>query len=601
MISDVLLSKCRTDSERETALFFDSIGLTCVDLSFKIKNKDNDKLDLGEIDGIFLDTENEVIIIYDDCKKKEKDNAKITTFFTKCKSSDFIDQIYAIKDVPQYKIYILYIDKLRKNNNENDIAFKHIDKDNTYILFKEDFEYFQLLVEGIGAWAKNDLYNLINIKPNQMRVGITATQVYIGNTPAYIFVDRSDRILRYSYISRRRDNDHGYQRMVDFKRIKIIKEALESGNLIGFPTSILLNSTDKINTNPYPKSDCPKIIELTIPNNYSGCRVVDGQHRLLSFSKLSLSEQSKHYLPIVLMDNLDNESEIKLFLDINDNAKSVDPSLRYDLIAQSEWSKTSENYLVKIAVNIVKEIEKSSPFKDKSIFKGNIGDNKKSHITLKSFVDSIKKNKLVDFEGGLLQSQGNIDDILNPSKYIREFLIFINKEAKDKEYFYSNRGIELICSLISHIVSIHQGVDIPKLIKEYANIFIRIVNQNIDELRKYQGEKGFKDAFELIINKTQQEVPSIFNITNCKKDHKFTDNIVKKLSIDQSLPGRHKCASCAYERGYEDGKQNLPKLSIEILSKELSFSQAKQRRHRSVSEAYELGYQNGLLELNLEE
>lgn len=588
MISDVLLSKCRTNSERETAHFFDSIGLICVDLSFEVKDDNN--RDLGEIDGIFLDKESEVIIIYDDSVQKESINSKITTFFSKCQSPEFEKQIFEkIPDIPHYPIYILYIDKYRdKDANINSV--EHILNENTFVVFKDDFEYYKLLAQKINTWAKNDLYNLINIKPTQMRVEIEATQIYIGNTPAYIFAERPDRILKYSYISRRRGNDNGYQRMVDFDRIKEIKNQLEAGTILGFPNSILLNSTVKISNTPHSKSHCPKSIKLTIPNCYSACRIVDGQHRLLSFSQLNPNTQTRFNLPIVLMDNLDIESEIKMFLDINDSAKPVDASLRYELTAQMNWDNNTDNYLTKIAVSIVAELEKTTPIKG-NIFKGIVGDQKKDNITLKSFVDSIKKHKLIYYDGGFLQTKGNTDDIINPTKYIQQFLIQVNKEATDKSYFISNRGIELICNLISHIVSFNQDSDIKGLIEKYSSSLIKIVNEKVEELRKYQGEKGFKDAFELIIHSIQEELPEENNISKCQKDHSLTDDIIKELSIDQSGTGRHKCAACAYEEGLKDGKLGK-KREIDVINKIIPFSQKGRRRHKSTIEAYNLGFES---------
>lgn len=46
----------------------------------------------------------------------------------------------------------------------------------------------------------------------------------------------------------------------------------------------------------------------------------------------------------------------------------------------------------------------------------------------------------------------------------------------------------------------------------------------------------------------------------CNKNHSETDKIVKDLPISQGNFERHKCASCAYEKGLENGKQKLMKL-----------------------------------------
>ena len=39
----------------------------------------------------------------------------------------------------------------------------------------------------------------------------------------------------------------------------------------------------------------------------------------------------------------------------------------------------------------------------------------------------------------------------------------------------------------------------------------------------------------------------------CNKDHSKIQHIMLSLPIDQGGIGRHKCAACAYEQGYQDG------------------------------------------------
>ena len=77
----------------------------------------------------------------------------------------------------------------------------------------------------------------------------------------------------------------------------------------------------------------------------------------------------------------------------------------------------------------------------------------------------------------------------------------------------------------------------------------------------------------------------------CDKDHRYND-IFETLPIDQGGAGRHKCAACAYEKGYEAGLQRKEKLDIDLDS--LPDSQAGRVRHRSPHADYALGYLNGV-------
>jgi hypothetical protein len=76
----------------------------------------------------------------------------------------------------------------------------------------------------------------------------------------------------------------------------------------------------------------------------------------------------------------------------------------------------------------------------------------------------------------------------------------------------------------------------------------------------------------------------------CHKSHRYAAGFAS-LPEDQGGIGRHKCAGCAYEQGYQDGFHRKEQLDLVLES--LPDSQAGTVRHRSPHAAYELGYQDG--------
>jgi hypothetical protein len=80
----------------------------------------------------------------------------------------------------------------------------------------------------------------------------------------------------------------------------------------------------------------------------------------------------------------------------------------------------------------------------------------------------------------------------------------------------------------------------------------------------------------------------------CNKNHNESDLIVKNLPISQGNFERHKCASCAYEKGLLNGTQKLLNFDLENFITNLEESQRGDRRHRSAIEAYTLGFFHGL-------
>ena len=77
----------------------------------------------------------------------------------------------------------------------------------------------------------------------------------------------------------------------------------------------------------------------------------------------------------------------------------------------------------------------------------------------------------------------------------------------------------------------------------------------------------------------------------CNKDHRY-GSIFRNLPEDQGGAGRHRCAGCAYEKGYKDGLDRKEQLNLDLDS--LPESQAGAVRHKSPHAAYALGYLAGI-------
>jgi len=77
----------------------------------------------------------------------------------------------------------------------------------------------------------------------------------------------------------------------------------------------------------------------------------------------------------------------------------------------------------------------------------------------------------------------------------------------------------------------------------------------------------------------------------CEKDHRYWATF-ESLPFDQGGVGRHRCAGCAYERGFQDGLARRERLDLALEG--LPISQAGSVRHRSPHAAYALGYYDGV-------
>lgn len=87
----------------------------------------------------------------------------------------------------------------------------------------------------------------------------------------------------------------------------------------------------------------------------------------------------------------------------------------------------------------------------------------------------------------------------------------------------------------------------------------------------------------------------------CNKNHSNLEAIMLSLPTDQGGVGRHKCAACAYEAGYQAGYNLHGALSIDNVLMNLEESQAGAHRHKSPHAAYALGYYHGVCQRTIDD
>jgi len=78
---------------------------------------------------------------------------------------------------------------------------------------------------------------------------------------------------------------------------------------------------------------------------------------------------------------------------------------------------------------------------------------------------------------------------------------------------------------------------------------------------------------------------------HCTKDHRYKAQF-EGLPYDQGGVGSHRCAGCAYERGFEAGRRREETVALDLDT--LPESQAGTVRHRSPHAAWALGYLDGV-------
>ena len=78
---------------------------------------------------------------------------------------------------------------------------------------------------------------------------------------------------------------------------------------------------------------------------------------------------------------------------------------------------------------------------------------------------------------------------------------------------------------------------------------------------------------------------------SCDKNHRYSESF-NTLPEDQGGVGRHKCAGCAYEIGFDAGTRQDSTVTVDLDT--LPDSQAGTVRHKSPHAAFDQGYADGV-------
>lgn len=504
---DIALAKSKVNKLEEGSK---EVGNLLLDLGFDlIECGNNTKIlkaerVIGQIDLLFKDFEAKRIFLIEVSKQKGDRADKIGNFFRKWSINDNLELLINKFSLPTtYKIIRIYFD-LSDQTIPNSLTLSGNKKE--YFLTIEDFNYFIDAFDKVGKWAKNDFLSFLNVKEQQPILSEKdAIQFYLGDIRAYSFVDSVANLLKYCYVFRRKCNDMGYQRMLEKSKIGNISRKVRKGNILAFPNAILLSAPERAALCPNPKdrSDCPAPVKINIPNDYCSLRIIDGQHRLLSFTTLEQQYHESHFIPVVVFENIDTLKEMRTFIDINSGQKKIDRNLILTLQADFAWNPidNSKEFVEKQTVEVIKRLNSSFPLKGK-IFIPHALETKKGKLMLNTFVSAIIGNNLI---GGKLHLYQN-DSIDIDSPYRSIHLLFSQLKQHLPRYstnvgdfFLSNKGLRVIFRLIQIFVRNKKAskisVEQEQFIKDLARIMDDILKNKID---RYYGEGGAMLATEEI-------------------------------------------------------------------------------------------------------
>jgi DNA sulfur modification protein DndB len=311
---------------------------------------------------------------------------------------------------------------------------------------EEQIEYYEGLTSLLGPAAKYQL--LGNLFQGQkipgLRSKVPAVMGKLGSHTFYSFSIEPERLLKICYVLHRTKANKElmptYQRMVKKDRIKLIEKFISDGGF--FPNSVVINIDKGRRALKWEPADkqCDdtlcRIGVLSLPQKYRSAFIIDGQHRVYGYANTKY--KNTNAIPVVAFENLARSEQVELFMQINENQKSVSKNLRNTLIADLLWKSNDLTEAIKaLKSRIAQELgdDKKSPLHGKVI----IGENKKtSSMCMRidtiltafnrgNFFGSVTKNSIKDigtFYDGNVDStfQRLLDYLILCFDYIRDAL-----------------------------------------------------------------------------------------------------------------------------------------------------------------------------------
>ena len=171
----------------------------------------------------------------------------------------------------------------------------------------------------------------------------------MGGYVYYSFSIEPEKLLKIGYVLHRSEANNSmmptYQRIIKKPRLNSVRKFIneEKGY---FPNSIIISIDTK---RPLKFDRSEKQVDgaladlgiLYLPQKYRSAYIIDGQHRLYGYSDSPFATTNS--IPVVAFENLEQTEQVKLFMEINENQKSVSKNLRNTLNADMLWVSSKES------------------------------------------------------------------------------------------------------------------------------------------------------------------------------------------------------------------------------------------------------------------
>lgn len=514
--------------EDEVWLLFASMGFECMNrdrhLDFPYSTN-NDKL-TKQIDVFAVDEET---IIFVECKCAN--NGKKGNFKEDLEAiRGFREGLFNIakKKFPDRKAKYIFATKNYEIPEADmarmlDFGIQHFDE--------YSIKYFSELTKHLGACARFQLLGLLfnGQKIGAMNNKFPAIEGQMGGYVYYSFSIEPEKLLKIAYVLHRNEANNElmptYQRIIKKNRLKEIRAFINQGGF--FPNSLIINIDTKGKkiqfdlATPQEYSSISRIGILHLPQLYRSAHIIDGQHRLYAYADSNYADNNS--IPVVAFINLNKEKQVELFMEINENQKTVSKNLQNTLNADLLWTSDDWNKRRKaLRLNLAQKLGEtpSSPLYGRII----IGENEAttiSCITIETIENALKSTCFLSrySKGNIIIENGTFDkgDNRATRKILYPFLTacfdyFKNNLSEEWDKGDNDHGvlsinntihalIRVINDIVNHLINSNgidpKNEDLQKITNEMEfylapliNYFDTISEDQCKEIKKQYGSGG---------------------------------------------------------------------------------------------------------------
>ncbi|MCM8808471.1 MAG: DGQHR domain-containing protein [Candidatus Omnitrophica bacterium] len=446
------------------------------------------------------------------------------------KLKEFKGVIQTIRnDIKKHPIYGRYSNQIfalaLKNIFPSDSDIKFSNQKPPVIIWDPDFiEYYEKMSEAVGSYTIYNILGELGIQPTiEYELLVPALKTKLGGFNVYSFWIDPKRLLKYAFVARReRKEENYYQRFISKQRIKeMAEDYIDKGKF--YPNSIIVSIEEECKFKSFPqwKSEVDvnlKDIEfgiLQLPNKYRNCWIIDGQHRLYSFSK----SERQHMIPVIAFEKINKIKQAEIFVDVNLNQKVVPPDLLWDLIG--ELSPTSEKGIIS---NVVKELNKKSCLREK-FYIPSFGFKRKGQLKFSGMCQAIYNSKLCKKELPTRKINPLYDD--NPEKFkkkltkvLNEYFSYLSRlftEEYKRGFIFTNGGIAVMIYYLERIFRYLGKIPNKKNFEKFLNPLQEYLQENYSDKKALESLRLSCNSEGGRKNKTNEFVVYVAQIINEKE------------------------------------------------------------------------------------